>query len=123
MRLLRLTTACIPYARLLPSQLEKRSHSSGLLSRRRAFSTAVAPLVTSVLGEDGVAVLTLNSPAKMNALSEAMGDEFSAAITELRALPPPSLRAVVLTGALRAIFFPHMTRLLRNAYPLKLRLT
>ena len=58
-----------------------------------------APLILSE--RDGnVVTLTFNDPARLNAMTEAMGEAFRAAITELAA--DASLRAVVLTGAGRA---------------------
>ncbi|HEY8152624.1 MAG TPA: enoyl-CoA hydratase/isomerase family protein [Myxococcota bacterium] len=57
------------------------------------------PLI--LLARDGdVVTLTFNDPARLNAMTEAMGEAFSAAIAELAA--DASLRAVVLTGAGRA---------------------
>jgi enoyl-CoA hydratase len=49
---------------------------------------------------DGVAVLTLNDPERLNAMSEAMGGAIQAAVASLK--DDPALRAVVLTGAGRA---------------------
>ena len=46
---------------------------------------------------DGVAQLTLNDPAKRNAVSEAMNAEISAALDELEA--DPEIGALVITGA------------------------
>jgi enoyl-CoA hydratase len=50
--------------------------------------------------EDGVAVLTLNDPERLNAMSEAMGAAISGAVAALK--DDASLRAAVLTGAGRA---------------------
>jgi enoyl-CoA hydratase/carnithine racemase len=47
--------------------------------------------------EGGVAVLTLDDAGKKNALTEAMGDAFAAAVDRVRA--EPVVRAVVVTGA------------------------
>jgi enoyl-CoA hydratase/carnithine racemase len=47
--------------------------------------------------EDGVAVITLNRPEKLNALSTPLLAEFSAALD--RAEADPSVRVVILTGA------------------------
>lgn len=49
---------------------------------------------------NGVATLTLSDPARLNALSVAVGEEFRSAVAEAAALP--GLRAVVLTGAGKA---------------------
>ena len=49
--------------------------------------------------DDGVAVLTLNRPAALNALTVAMGSEFIEALAESRA---KGARAIVMTGAGRA---------------------
>jgi 2-(1,2-epoxy-1,2-dihydrophenyl)acetyl-CoA isomerase len=46
--------------------------------------------------DDGVVTITLNRPARMNALTGQMGDELLAVYTELAASAP---RAVILTGA------------------------
>jgi enoyl-CoA hydratase/carnithine racemase len=63
-------------------------------------SRSASTLVSSELNVDtGVAVLTLNAPAKMNALTEEMGAQFRAAVGTLRHEPPTRLRCVVLTGA------------------------
>ncbi|ELR25153.1 enoylCoA hydratase/isomerase family domain containing protein [Acanthamoeba castellanii str. Neff] len=47
----------------------------------------------------GVYVMTLNRPDKFNALTEAVGEEFRAHVADLAAMPPRSLRSLVLTGA------------------------
>ena len=47
--------------------------------------------------ENGVGVLTLNRPEKLNALSTALLDEFSAALDAAEA--DPEIRVVILTGA------------------------
>ena len=49
---------------------------------------------------DGIAVLTLNDPDRLNAMTEAMGEAIAATATDLSGLA--DLRAVVLTGAGRA---------------------
>jgi enoyl-CoA hydratase/carnithine racemase len=46
---------------------------------------------------DGVAVLTLNRPAKLNALNKALLGRLASTVDALAA--EPGLRAVVLTGA------------------------
>lgn len=56
--------------------------------------------VTCELGENGVALVTLNRPDKMNALDPAMFEAIIAAGEGLRTMP--GLRAVVMTGAGRA---------------------
>lgn len=43
--------------------------------------------------------MTLNRPDKFNALTEAVGEEFRAHVADLAAMPPRSLRSLVLTGA------------------------
>jgi enoyl-CoA hydratase len=65
----------------------------------RAFSSAAAaPLVTFDLAKDvpRVGVLTLNNPAKLNALSVSMGEQFSA---KLRDIAWEEIGALVITGA------------------------
>ena len=57
------------------------------------------PLILHARDGD-VATLTFNDPARLNAMTQAMGEAFSATIAELAA--DSSLRAVVLTGAGRA---------------------
>lgn len=47
--------------------------------------------------EDGIAVLTLNRPDKLNALSRALLDEFGARLDEVER--DPAIRALILTGA------------------------
>ena len=43
--------------------------------------------------------MTLNRPDKFNALTEAVGEEFRAHVADLAAMPPRSLRSLILTGA------------------------
>lgn len=52
-------------------------------------------------GPNGLATITLNDPENLNAMSEAMADEFSQLVKtlRLRAVPP---RVIILTGAGRA---------------------
>lgn len=54
-------------------------------------------LVDVKIGGSGVAVVTLNSPKTLNAMTVAMGNEFVTAVDSLS--KEPKLRAVVLTGA------------------------
>jgi enoyl-CoA hydratase len=49
---------------------------------------------------DGVALVTLNDPERLNAMTEAMGGAIQGAVAALK--DDPSVRAVVLTGAGRA---------------------
>ena len=49
------------------------------------------------LDEERIAILTLNNPAKLNALTEQMGDELTDQVNSLR--DNVNLRAAVLTGA------------------------
>lgn len=60
----------------------------------------MAELVRIERRPDGVALLTLNDPERLNAMTEAMGGAISAAVAQLK--DDASLRAVVLTGAGRA---------------------
>jgi enoyl-CoA hydratase/carnithine racemase len=55
------------------------------------------PLVLLDKPEDGIAVLTLNRPEKLNALSTALLAEFSAALDAVEA--DPAVRVLILTGA------------------------
>jgi enoyl-CoA hydratase len=57
------------------------------------------PLILQARDAD-VVTLTFNDPTRLNAMTQAMGEAFSAAIAELAG--DASLRAVVLTGAGRA---------------------
>lgn len=58
-------------------------------------------LVTSQIIEDGrVAVITLNNPSKLNALTERMGDALTQQVETLQ--QQESLRAAILTGAGKA---------------------
>ena len=68
---------------------------------RRALSTTAPPppLVSVTLEEGGVAVLTLNNPQQLNALTVAMGEQF---VSALRGMDWAAARALVVTGAGRA---------------------
>ena len=66
-----------------------------MAAARRLFSTS-SRLVTTTTLPSKVALITLNAPSKLNALTEAMGDELGAAFS---ALNPREVSAVVLTGA------------------------
>ena len=74
--------------------------------RRRALAVNAAPTETLVTTEldaaTGVAVITLNQPDKMNAMTVGMGVAFEAAVAKLCSEPPDLLKACVLTGAGRA---------------------
>ncbi|HET8547892.1 MAG TPA: enoyl-CoA hydratase-related protein, partial [Bryobacteraceae bacterium] len=48
-------------------------------------------------GDDGVAVLTLNRPARLNALNAELMEELEAALDEMEALPPEC--GLIVTGA------------------------
>ncbi|HEY6353011.1 MAG TPA: enoyl-CoA hydratase [Burkholderiaceae bacterium] len=58
------------------------------------------PVVLREVGGDGVAVVTLNRPQSMNALSRQLLDELAHAVDELAA--DPGVRVLILTGAGRA---------------------
>ncbi|HEY6512300.1 MAG TPA: enoyl-CoA hydratase [Burkholderiaceae bacterium] len=58
------------------------------------------PVVLREVSSDGVALLTLNRPQAMNALSRELLDELARAIDALAA--DPSVRVLILTGAGRA---------------------
>lgn len=69
------------------------------LSMRKLSSIAKDPLVTIEILEDRrVAILTLNAPKKLNALSEQMGDDL------LKAMPKDwsNINALVITGSGKA---------------------
>lgn len=77
--------------------------SRSLTAAAAAAATSTEPLVTTELdASTGVAVVTLNQPEKMNAMTVDMGVAFEAAVAELCKEPPTSLKACVLTGAGRA---------------------
>jgi len=57
-------------------------------------------LVLQTIDSDGIATLTLNDEANLNAMSDEMAREFSATIQSLKA--QKGLRAVILTGAGKA---------------------
>jgi len=57
-------------------------------------------VLCEVTGNGHVAVLTLNAPSKLNALSEEMGDELTDHVAKLK--ENPSLRCCVVTGAGKA---------------------
>jgi len=54
-------------------------------------------LVTSTIDDIGIATLTLNDEANLNAMSEEMASEFSACVKSLKSAN--NVRAVILTGA------------------------
>ena len=69
------------------------------------FSSAAksALVVVQRHGSRGeIAELRLNAPESLNALTDDMGDAFSAAVARLKTEPPGSLDAVLLSGAGRA---------------------
>ncbi len=71
----------------------------------RALSMSAADqnklVVVSEDSTSGVATLTLNAPKRLNALTVAMGDEFAAAVADLKA-NSANVSSVVVTGAGRA---------------------
>lgn len=79
-----------------------RSTSNSVSVLSRAFSgeaAAAAPHVTVEYRENKIAILSLNRPAEMNALTEVMGDEFIAKVKELtQAAEEQRIRAVILRG-------------------------
>lgn len=82
-----------------------RSHPCFALHHRcRGLATEATPaLVTMKLDSStGVAIITLNQPEKMNAMTVEMGEAFERVVADLCTKPPPALKACVLTGAGRA---------------------
>lgn len=69
-----------------------------MLARRTCASAAAEGNVRLELREDKVAVVTLHNPAKLNALTADMGDEFEAMVRQLER-DADQYGAVVLTGA------------------------
>ena len=51
---------------------------------------------------DGVAIITLNAPERLNAQDAAMGDEFTATVEHLCGAGADGVGAVIVTGAGRA---------------------
>ena len=74
----------------------------GTAHQRRYITTGSSALVRVEDDEEhaGVRILTLNSPANLNAMTVDLGDAFSAAVESLKA--DVNCRAVVLTGEGRA---------------------
>merc|ERR1719369_1928915 len=80
-----------------PSKASKASSASFSSSA----SSASSPLVTTALEMEGqVAVITLNNPSKLNALTEPMGDALISSVEELKDLK--DLRVAILTGSGKA---------------------
>jgi enoyl-CoA hydratase len=71
--------------------------SQALLNQEQKMTT---PVVLIERSSEGYAVLTLNRPQAMNALSRQLRSELASAITELEA--DPLIRVLILTGAGRA---------------------
>eukprot|EP01059_Diplonema_ambulator_P035620 TRINITY_DN8463_c0_g1_i1.p1 TRINITY_DN8463_c0_g1~~TRINITY_DN8463_c0_g1_i1.p1 ORF type:complete len:290 (+),score=99.78 TRINITY_DN8463_c0_g1_i1:41-871(+) len=71
-------------------------------SAARLFTkrTSGLVLVDNAGGDDRIAVVTLNNPDKLNALTVDMGNEFATVVKDLKA--DKDLRGVVVTGAGRA---------------------
>merc|ERR1712106_230470 len=68
-----------------------------LMVQSRKCSTLVK---THLEDNDQVAVITLNNPSKLNALTEPMGDALIARVEEVKKMP--EVRAAVITGAGKA---------------------
>jgi len=97
--------AAMPLLRraVLRASALRRAPPAVLACRGLASDAPPAALVTTELdASTGIAVITLNQPEKMNAMTVDMGVAFEAAVAELCAEPPTSLKACVLTGAGRA---------------------
>ncbi|XP_023326237.1 3-hydroxybutyryl-CoA dehydratase-like protein, mitochondrial [Eurytemora carolleeae] len=66
----------------------------------RSSERGKSDLVTSnFLDDQKIAVITLNNPSKLNALTEPMGDQLTAHVTELK---NKTIRAAIITGAGKA---------------------
>lgn len=63
-------------------------------------SQHLVPSVQTTVDDLGIATITLNVPSKLNALTEAVGDEFAATVKRLGC--DPRLRVAILTGAGKA---------------------
>ena len=84
-------------------RLNRRLLAPSSPTRFLSSSSSSEELVTVETVADGVAKVTLNDPARLNALSVDMGKHFRERIEELReAAASGDVRAVVLTGAGKA---------------------
>lgn len=84
------------------SLLTHRGFSSCTAAAASSSSSSSAPLVTIEYHPEHpqIAFLTLNTPKELNALTEAMGDEFTARVRELKEqCEAQRVRAVILRGA------------------------
>jgi enoyl-CoA hydratase len=70
------------------------------MSNQKERGRIKMPLVTHTLDKDGIATITLNDDANLNAMSDEMAAEFSALIRVLRS--SPLIRLIILTGAGRS---------------------
>jgi len=63
-------------------------------------SPSSAPVLTEFVDDGRIALITLNNPSKLNALTEPLGDALTSEALELR--DNPHVRAIILTGAGKA---------------------
>lgn len=87
-------------------------------ARRRAFSEGVPSAVTvERTGQNGrIAVVRLNRPEKLNAMTTELGDSFAAVVAKLGREETESLGAVVITGAGKAFSAGGDLQFLRNRH-------
>ena len=67
---------------------------------RRSYHDGASIVQTHLEHNDQIAVITLNNPSKLNALTQAMGEVLKEKVKEIQMLD--SVRAVILTGAGKA---------------------
>lgn len=66
---------------------------------RRSFSRFSSLVETSVLTSEKVGIIALNDPQRLNALTEPMGTEFTAAVKKMNGLAAnQSIRSCIITG-------------------------
>jgi len=90
---------------MLSRSLLRRPGSAPLLTftaAARCLSASAEPLVTTHVTKEKVGIITLNNPAKLNAMTVDLGDEFEQAVQTFKQMGRDQLRAVVLTGAGKA---------------------
>jgi enoyl-CoA hydratase len=84
---------------MLSKSLRRLSSSPGTGALAGSAARSVSSLVTAEI-RGNVGVLTLTDPARLNALTAAMGQQFVAAVDEMNeAVASQKIRACVVTGA------------------------
>jgi len=88
------------YKREMNGAVLQLSRATTQRLRNEAHRSCSSLVTTSFESDDQVAVITLNNPSKLNALTEDMGNELTAKVGELQ--EKKGLRAAILTGAGKA---------------------